>query len=290
MKPPRFEYVAPRSLDEAVDALAAADGDGKVLAGGQSLVPLLNFRLASPSRLVDLNHVRELAYIQERDGGLAIGAMTRDRAAERDARVARLVPMLAEAIRWVGHPAIRNRGTVGGSIAHGDPAGELPAVAVCLDARLTIRGPRGERRLGADALYLGYLATALEPDEILTEVWFPAIPPNTGHAWLEFARRHGDFAIAGAVVGVRVGDDARVDRCAIALFGVGDTPVRAAAAEAAVVGRAGDLATNEIGLLATEHLDDVPADIHATAWYRKRVAAEMVSRALTAALEEVTGG
>ena len=173
MKPPPFAYVAPRSLDEALGALAGADDDTKILAGGQSLIPLLNMRLAAPARLVDLGHVTELAHVTERDGGYAIGAMTRQRTLERDDRVTRDVPLLAEAIRWVGHPQIRNRGTLGGSIAHGDPAAELPAVAVCLDARLTVRGPRGSRTLAARDLYLGYLATTLAPDEILTDVWFP---------------------------------------------------------------------------------------------------------------------
>ena len=168
MKPAPFAYVAPRSLDEALDALSSADEDTKILAGGQSLIPLLNMRLASPKRLVDLGRVNELAYVAEHDGGYAIGAMTRQSTLERDDRVSRDVPLLAEAIRWVGHPQIRNRGTVGGSIAHGDPAAELPSVAVCLDARLTVRGPRGERTLAASDLYLGYLATTLAPDEILS--------------------------------------------------------------------------------------------------------------------------
>jgi carbon-monoxide dehydrogenase medium subunit len=145
MKPPPFDYVAPRTLDEAIEALADSSGEAKVLAGGQSLIPLLNFRLARPSRLIDLNRIPGLAYIVERDGGLAIGAMTRDLTVERDKRVTKSLPLLDEAIRWVGHAAIRARGTIGGNLAHADPAAELPAVAVCLDAILTVVGPRGQR-------------------------------------------------------------------------------------------------------------------------------------------------
>src|SRR5215207_3452820 len=202
MKPAPFAYVAPRSLHEALGVLAAGDEETKLLAGGQSLIPLLNMRLASPKRLVDLGRVSELAYVTERDGGYAIGAMTRQSALERDDRISRDVPLLAEAIRWVGHPQIRNRGTIGGSIAHGDPAAELPAVAVCLDGRLTVRSARATRTVEARDLYLGYLMTTLAPDELLTEVWLPKAPAHTGYAWLEFARRHGDYAIAGVGVAV----------------------------------------------------------------------------------------
>src|SRR5438067_4217632 len=188
MKPAAFDYVAPKSIDEALAALAAGGADAKVLAGGQSLIPLLNFRLAKPSLLVDLNRVAELDYITPRDGGVAIGAMTRQAAVESHANFAQTQPLLKEAIGWVGHPAIRSRGTLGGSLAHADPAAELPAVAVCVDAQLTVAGPHGRRGIAAEDFFRGYLTTALAPDEILVETWLPRVMPSTGQAWLEFAR------------------------------------------------------------------------------------------------------
>jgi aerobic carbon-monoxide dehydrogenase medium subunit len=285
MKPAPFAYVAPRSLDEALGALAAADEDTKILAGGQSLIPLLNMRLASPKRLVDLGRVPELSYVTERNGGYAIGAMTRQSTLERDARIARDLPLLAEAIAWVGHPQIRNRGTVGGSIAHGDPAAELPAVAVCLDARLTVRSARGTRTLDARDLYLGYLATTLAPDELLTELWLPQAPPSTGYAWLEFVRRHGDYAIAGVGIAVTLAGDA-ISEARIVVTGVGGTPVRAMAAEALLAGARLD----EGGQVDARHVAEAvaalrasvepSADVQATAEYRRHLVGVLAERAL----------
>jgi carbon-monoxide dehydrogenase medium subunit len=288
MKPAPFAYVAPRSLDEALATLAAGDEETKLLAGGQSLIPLLNFRLASPKRLVDLGRVPELAHVTERDGGYAIGAMTRQGALERDERISRDLPLLAEAIRWVGHPQIRNRGTIGGSIAHGDPAAELPAVAVCLDARLTVQGPKGARTLAARDLYLGYLATTLAPDEILTEVWLPKARPQTGYAWLEFSRRHGDYAIAGVGVAVSVQGDT-VSEARIVATGVGGTPVRAMAAEAILAGaRVEDGERIEAGRIAgavaaLREAIEPADDVQATAAYRRHLAGVLAERALPVA-------
>jgi CO/xanthine dehydrogenase FAD-binding subunit len=289
MKPAPFAYLAPRSLDEALGALAEGDADTRLLAGGQSLIPLLNLRLASPARLIDLGRVTELAYVTERDGGVAVGAMTRQRALERDDRITRDVPLLAEAIRWVGHPQIRNRGTLGGSIAHGDPAAELPAVAVCLGARVTLQSARGVRTVPASDLYLGYLATTLDPDEILTEVWLPAAPPSTGYAWLEFARRHGDYAIAGVGVGVTVKDEA-VSGARIVATGVGGTPVRAAAAEAILAGaniEAGgqiEAARVSEAIAALRSAVAPESDVQATAAYRRHLVGVLVERALPVAV------
>jgi carbon-monoxide dehydrogenase medium subunit len=290
MKPAPFAYVAPRSLDEALDVLAAGDETTKILAGGQSLLPLLNMRLASPARLVDLGRVPELAYVREQDGGYAIGAMTRQRAVERDERLTRDVPLLAEGIRWVGHPQIRNRGTIGGSIAHGDPAAELPAVAVCLDARITIRSRRGTRTVAARDLYLGYLATTLEPDEIVAELWLPKAPAQTGYAWLEFARRHGDYAIAGVGVAATVRDGAIV-AVRLALTGVGGSPVRADEAEAILAGARLDAngrpdaeaVRAAVGALRAAIEPDT--DVQATAHYRRHLAGVLAERALTRACE-----
>jgi CO/xanthine dehydrogenase FAD-binding subunit len=283
VKPAPFDYVAPRSLDEALGVLASAGGDAKILAGGQSLIPLLNFRLASPARLVDLNRVPGLTGIREHDG-YAIGAMTRDSVVERDARIARDVPLLAEAIGYVGHAAIRNRGTIGGSIAHADPSAELPAVALCLDARLMIQGPSGTRTMDASDLYVGYLATSLAPDEILTEIWFPKAAPSSGHAWLEFARRHGDYAIVGLGVTLSLAGDSIAD-ARIVVTGVGGTPVRATAAESILAGTPPDSERTHAAMDALRAAIDPDADVHATAAYRRHLAGVLLERAVRLAYE-----
>jgi carbon-monoxide dehydrogenase medium subunit len=238
MKPPDFEYARPGSVAEAVTQLAGAGGEGKVLAGGQSLVPLLNFRLAAPSLLVDLNAIPELSFVDVADGLLRIGAMTRTRVLELDPLVRAASPLLATAAGWVGHVQIRNRGTVGGSVAHADPAAEIPAVCVLLDAELVAAGPRGERRIAADDFFAGFLTTALDEDEILTAVRLPAASSN-GERWgfREFAHRRGDFALAGAAVtldGVPGGD---IERARIAVFGTAERPVRASEVERQLAGR-----------------------------------------------------
>jgi aerobic carbon-monoxide dehydrogenase medium subunit len=279
MKPPVFEYTAVGSIEEAVAELAQHGDAAKLLAGGQSLVPLLNMRLVSPERLIDLNRVAELAYVTVRAGGLAIGAMTRQRAVERSALTAQHAPLLGDALAWVGHFQIRNRGTVGGSLSHADPAAELPAVAVCLDARFTARGPAGERVLAADEFFRTQLTTALAPTELLTEVWLPPTPPGAGSAWLELARRHGDFALVGVGVVVTLDGD-RIREARLALTGVGDRPVRAREAEARLAGESltprvlGDAAE------AIRRAIDPGSDIHATAAYRRHVAGVLADRAI----------
>jgi aerobic carbon-monoxide dehydrogenase medium subunit len=283
VKPPPFEYVVPRTLDEAVNALVESNGEAKVLAGGQSLIPLLNFRLARPARLVDLNRVPGLAYVEQRDGGLAVGAMTRDATVERDRLVAQQLPLLDEAIRWVGHAAIRSRGTIGGNLAHADPAAELPAVAVCLEAVLTVVGPRGRRTVRAEDFFAGYLTTVLEPDEILVEAWCPAVAAGSGQAWLEFARRHGDFALVGVAVSLTVEHDL-IERARIVLTGVGGKPFRAREAETLLVGgtvheRAPAAAA------AVRSAVDPDADIHASRAYRTHLAGVLTERAILVAYE-----
>jgi aerobic carbon-monoxide dehydrogenase medium subunit len=278
VKPPPFEYVAPRTLDEAVEALSDSDGEAKVLAGGQSLIPLLNFRLARPSRLVDLNRIASLAGIRERRGGLSMGAMTRDAMVERDPRTAQRVPLLDEAIRWVGHAAIRSRGTVGGNLAHADPAAELPAVAVCLGAQITAVSPRGTRTLDAEDFFVGYLTTRLQPDEILTEVWWPGIRQNVGQAWMEFARRHGDFALAGVAVSLEVERD-QVRDSRIVLTGVAGKPFRAREAETLLVG-AGVQERASAAADAVRSAIDPDADIHASKEYRTQLAGVLTERAI----------
>jgi len=220
VKPAPFAYDAPRELGEALELLVRDDEDVKVLAGGQSLVPLLNFRLARPDRLVDLNGVESLAYLRVEDGALRIGALARHADLERSEEVASGWPLLAEAVRHVGHPQIRARGTVCGSVAHADPAAELPVALCVLDARFHARSVRGSRVLGADELFLGFLTTSLEPDELLVEIEVPAPPAGSGTGFAEHARTHGDFALGGAAALV-TGGEAR-----LALLGAGPVPMR----------------------------------------------------------------
>jgi len=283
MKPAPFDYTAPRSLDEAVSALAHGGPDAKVLAGGQSLIPLLNFRLARPSLLVDLNRVAELAHISPRERGLAVGAMTRQVAVERAAGLADLQPLLVEAIGYIGHAAIRSRGTIGGSLAHADPAAELPAVAVCLDAELIVVGPRGRRSIAAEDFFVGYLTTVLEPDEILVEAYFPPLRPHTGQAWVEFARRHGDFALAGVAVSLSMQDDIVRD-ARIVLTGVGGKPERAREAETLLIGGSVTERAHAAASAARTSIDP-DADIHASKEYRAHLAGVLTERAIRLASE-----
>ena len=285
MKPPSFEYLAPRSVDEAVERLAEHGSAAKVLAGGQSLVPLLNMRLAGPEVLVDINEVQELAGLAAWDGGLAIGALVRQATLEHADLVRQRLPLLAEASTLVGHPAIRHRGTLGGSLAHADPAAELPAAILALEATLIARGRRGTRSLPAADFFTGYLTTALEPDELLTEIRVPGVPAGTGGAFLEVSRRSGDFAICGAAALVTLNAGGRCDRVRIALCGVGTGPVRARRMEDALLGEvpAGEVLA-EAARRVVEDIDP-PSDIHGSAAYRRKLAVVMTRRAITLAAQ-----
>ena len=287
MKPPPFDYAAPATVEEATDLLKEHGEDARPLAGGQSLIPLMSLRLARPSVLVDLAGVDSLTAIAAHDGGVSIGAMVRERAAERSDLVSQRAPLLTAALPLIGHPAIRSRGTIGGSLAHADPSAELPAVAVALDAELVARSSdRGERVIPAADFFTGYFTTALEPDEVLTEVRLPAPGPRTGAAFEEAARRHGDFATVGVAAVVQLADGGgSVAGARIVLTGVSDTPVRAAAAEAALSGAApGEQAWGEAAALATADLSP-PADLHGTSAYRRHVAGVLIRRALAAAAD-----
>jgi carbon-monoxide dehydrogenase medium subunit len=288
VKPPVFEYTAVSSIDEAVAELGQHGDAAKLLAGGQSLVPLLNMRLATPERLIDLNRVAELVYITVRSGGLAVGAMTRQRAVERSALAATHVPLLSDALPWVGHFQIRNRGTLGGSLSHADPAAELPAVALCLDARFTVRGPAGERTLVAQEFFVTQLTTALAPTELLTEAWFPPIPRNSGSAWLELARRHGDYALVGVGAVVTMSGD-EIGEARIALTGVGDRPIRAREAEAQLMGESPTPSMLAEAVEAVRRAIDPGSDIHATAAYRRHIAGVLTGRAIRLAVARATG-
>ena len=290
MKPSPFDFHAPRSIDEAV-ALLAELGDGaKVLAGGQSLVPMISLRLAYFDHLVDIGRIDAFRGIRLETDAIVIGAGTVDAVVEHDREVAARVPLLARATPLIGHFQIRNRGTLGGSIAHADPAAEYPAIALALDAELEAVSSRGRRRIPAGEFFDGFWTTTLAPDELLVGVRFPSWRGRTGFAIREFARRFGDFAIAGAVVAVELDGDDRVARCAIGLLGLGPTPLRATAAEKAIVGEQIGFSVDELGQLALSELTEVPFDLHGSASYRRRVGAAMVTRALQEAIEEATRG
>jgi carbon-monoxide dehydrogenase medium subunit len=288
VKPAAFEYHAPTTLAEATGLLARHGDEAKVLAGGQSLVPMLALRLTSFPHLVDLGRVDELRGVEAGKGSVTVRAMTTQSAALRDPGLAG-APLLGLALPHIGHFQIRNRGTVGGSIAHADPASELPAVALALDAELEVAGPKGSRRVPATDFFQGTWTTSLGEDEILAAVHFPTWSGASGFAVEELARRHGDFAIAGAAVGVQV-TGGRISRAAVALFGMDSTPIRAAAAEAALNGQPVDaLDLSAVGQAATSGMSP-PADIHATSVYRVKVGAVLVQRALERAIKEAGNG
>lgn len=293
MKPPAFDYHDPETLDEALELLSQHGLEAKVLAGGQSLIPLLNLRLARPSVLVDLNRITDLAYLREDGGELAVGALARYTDVVRSQAVARGWPLVHEAAAQVGHAAIRNRATLAGSIAHADPAAELPAVLAALDGRIVIQGPGGRRTATPEEHFLGYLTTSLAPEEIVVEVRFPRLPAgpasgSPGAAFVEFSRRPGDFALAGVAAAVTLDAGGVCRDARLAACGVSGTPLRAREAEAALRGRelageAGRQAIREAaGLLsAAAEPDD---DLYATARYKRRLVGVLAERALDTAV------
>jgi carbon-monoxide dehydrogenase medium subunit len=284
VKLPQVEYEAPTTVAEAVDLLAEHQDEASVLAGGQSLIPLLALRLARPAVLIDINGLGELSGVSVTDGLVTIGAMTREYAAEESRTVTDTVPLLAAALPLIGHEAIRSRGTIGGSLAHADPAAELPAVALALDAELVVRSQSGDRVIPAQEWFEGYLTTVRRPDEILVEARFPAAAPGTGAAFQEVARRHGDFAIVGLAVSLTLADGVISD-ARLAFSGIADVPVRAAEAENLLVGeRPSPELFEEAARRATADLDP-PADLHGSSEYRKKVAATLVRRGLQAAAD-----
>ncbi|MBW0014073.1 xanthine dehydrogenase family protein subunit M [Mycobacterium sp.] len=291
MKPAAFDYHRPDTVEDAVGLLAELGDDAKILAGGQSLVPMLSMRLAYFDHLVDISRLSELQGIERRGDELWIGAGTTEARVGSDDQVRQAVPLLTRVTPFVGHFQIRNRGTVGGSIAHADAAGEYPAVALTLGAVMEVMSPRGRREIAAADFFAGLWETTMESDEVLTGVRFPVWNGRSGFSIHEFSRRHGDFAIAGALVAVQLDAADRVSRCAIGLLGLGATPKRATAAEAALVGKPiGELTPDEIGRLAMTGLDDVPTDLQGSASYRTRVGAAMAERAWNEATTEAILG
>ena len=286
MKPASFVYHAPSTVAEACALLAEYGDDAKPLAGGQSLVPMLALRLTRFGHLVDLNRVAELAGVAHQDGHLVVRAATRQRVMERDPTVADAVPALARATPLIGHFQIRNRGTVGGSLAHADPASEYPAVALALDADFELaRAGGASRRVGAAEFFTGTWTTCAEPDELLVEARFPIWEGRCGFAVQEVARRHGDFALAGVVCGVACDPAGAVTRSVIALFGVAPTPLRCADAEAAL--RSG-ASIRDVAETAVRDLRP-PDDVHASGSTRRRLARVLIERAAITALEEARG-
>lgn len=288
MKPPPFDYAAPDSLDEALSLLAEHGADAKLLAGGQSLVPILNFRLASPAMLIDLNRIGGLAGIAPAGGGgdgdgLSIGAMTRQRRLERDPEVARRAPLLALTAPFIAHPQIRNRGTVGGSLAHADPAAELPAAAVALDARFRLARAGGERWVAARDFFVGLLFTDLAADEMLVEIEIPPAPPRTGWSFHEVARRHGDYAQVGVAARVSLDPDGAVAAARLVFLSVGDVPVVAERAAAVLAGAPPSAAAIAAAAEAADGEVEPTGDIHATADYKRHLARVLARRALTEA-------
>ncbi|TFG66573.1 MAG: xanthine dehydrogenase family protein subunit M [Gemmatimonadales bacterium] len=281
MKPAPFEYVRPASVVEAIAALTEGGFGAKPLAGGQSLIPAMNFRLAQPALLVDLGSLDELRGIRvQEDGALLIGAMTSHRDVERSDLVARHSPLLAEVMPWIAHPQIRNRGTLGGSLAHADPAAELPSVMQALGAVLHVRGPDGERTIPVDDFYYGLFTTALEPDELLVAVEISALPSGSRSAFEEISRRHGDFALAGVAVVVEPDENDAVKCARISLLSVGDGPVLAERAMASLAGRSlTPDAIREAARVTAEDLDP-PGDIHASSEFRRHLAGVLTARAL----------
>jgi CO/xanthine dehydrogenase FAD-binding subunit len=282
MKPARFDYVLPATVDAAIEALVASNGEGKLLAGGQSLLPLLNFRMARPAVLVDLNGIKGLSYIEARGNSIVTGALTRHRDLEHSPLVAAKLPVMSAAMRHVAHLAIRNRGTIGGSLSHADPAAELPMLATFYDAKISIQGPEGRRTVAAEDFFVDALTNCLEPEEIVVEIEFPVLD-HDGWAFEEVARRFGDFALASIAVSVRRGasglEDAR-----IAVMGVADTPLRLRQAEAELI--AMELDDETADRFAEIVISKIAAsdDLHASAEYRRHLLAQLSKRALRTAL------
>jgi carbon-monoxide dehydrogenase medium subunit len=292
MKPAPFEYLAPTTVQEALARLAEHGWAAKVLAGGQSLLPMMNFRLAQPSVIVDINRVAGLAYIKPaRDGGVRIGAMTRQAQVERDPTVADRAPLIHEAMPRIAYPAVRSRGTFGGSIAHADPSAELCAASVALNARFRIGSKdRGERWVRADEFFVGLFTTTLEPDDLLLEVEVPPMPPGSGWGFLEVARRHHDFALVGVAAVARLDDQGQADGTRLVYFSVGEGPVEAHQAAAVLQGQ---VPTPEVIREAAETAGEVDvdpqSDINASAAYRRHLVKVLGRRALTQAFERANG-
>jgi len=285
MKPPRFDYYAPQSLDEALALLEKFASDARVLAGGQSLVPLMNMRLASPREIIDINKIASLDYIEEHDGYLCLGALTRHRTIERSPLVFARCPLLSQAVAFVGHTQVRSRGTIGGSVAHADPAAEYPAVLATLDGMIVAQSVDGRRTIEWESFFLGPYMVDLQGNEMVVEIRLRKPAQTAAGVFLELSRRHGDFALVEAAVQLQIDSAGKCAAVQIALGGVAGTPVRALAAEQYLHGRIADVVRcGEAAALAAENLEP-DDDVHGSADYRKRMASLLVARALAQAVE-----
>lgn len=296
MKPAPFKYYAPNTIEEALALLAEHGYDAKVLAGGQSLIPTMNFRLAQPSVLVDLNHISELFYIRpDNNGGLRLGAMSRHSQVEHDPLVAERAPLVYEAMPHIAHPQIRNRGTFGGTIAHADPAAELPAVSVALNGRFRLRSQTGERWVTADDFFIGFFTTVLEPDELLMEIALPSMPPRSGWSFKEIARRHGDYALVGVAAVVILDDadqlsEAQCQQARLVFLSVGDGPVEAHRAAETLRGQVSTPEAIRAAAETAASMDvDPGSDIHASADYRRHLVNVLARQSLTQAFDRAMG-
>jgi CO/xanthine dehydrogenase FAD-binding subunit len=287
VKPAPFRYERPSEVDEAVALLAEHGGEAKVLAGGQSLMPLMNMRLARPAVLVDITRIASLDSIEVDDGHLVVGAAARARDAELSPAVRERCPMLAESLRWVGHVEIRNRGTVCGSLAHADPVAELPLVAVTLDAELVARSARGKRTIAASDFFVSYLTTALAEDELLTSVRLPVRQSGVGWGFVEFARRHGDYALVAVAALLEGGPDGVCTRARLVLGGVDATPLRARVAERALVGQCLDGESFAAAAREVVQVLNPESDVQASGEYRRKLAGVLVERALAEAADRL---
>lgn len=287
MKPASFDYIAPDNLESALATIRQYGYDAKLLAGGQSLIPLLNFRLASPSVLVDLNRLADLDFVRPSPvGGLTIGAMTRQSRLETDPLVAEKAPLLHEAIPFIAHPQIRNRGTLGGTLAHADPAAELPTVALALQARFRLQSDAGDRWVDAKDFFVGLLTTALEPEEILVEIEIPPPPPRYGWSFMEISRRHGDYALAGLAAQVAVDDQGVCSQARLVYLSAGDGPIIATHAAEQLIGKVPDKESlrQAAEQVSTEEVQPT-GDIHASADFKRHLCRVLTQRALATALE-----
>ncbi|MGP0088390.1 MAG: FAD binding domain-containing protein [Xanthobacteraceae bacterium] len=289
MKPAPFAYIAARSLEEALSAKADYGDEGMFLAGGQSLMPAINFRLAQPAILIDINALQDLDGVRDETNGMCIGAMTRYRTLERNTALRREQPLVSEAIPQIGHPQIRNRGTLGGSLANADPASELPAVMLALGARMRAQSLRGERWIEADDFFVGALTTSLAADEILAEVEIPRAPPRTGTCFMEVARRLGDFALMGVAATLTLDQDGRCTDARLAFCSAGDRPVRAEDASRSLKGmRPADAEIRQAAALAQAAIDPA-GNVHASKQYQRHLAGVLTRRALRTAAQRALG-
>lgn len=290
MKPAPFDYLAPDTLDAALSTTRQHGYDAKILAGGQSLIPLLNFRLANPSVLIDLNRLSELDFVRQSPaGGLQIGAMTRQSRLGSDPLIAAMAPLLHEAIPFIAHPQIRNRGTIGGTLAHADPAAELPTVALALQARLRLQSDTGNRWVTAEDFFVGLLTTALEPEEILVEIEIPPPPPRGGWSFVEISRRHGDYALAGLAAQIVVDNQGLCTGARLVYLSAGDGPLMVTGAVEQLIGTAPtDQSFQEVARQTAAQEVEPTGDIHASADFKRHLCRVLTHRALTTAYGRAT--